>query len=245
MSTDLQLNKSQLSDLTTIKKQVINQAKGKLDTLVALIFTVSETFKSETWKNVSVREFTASLASLCINDEKHEAGLEIVSKSTIHRYIRVSALLTEAKLDSKAKITELMKLGFTLTRLVDIDRGKATIAQFKALVDQAKAEGKGKICRDNIDGFIDTHKQESTKGNKKEVPSGDPQETSQNGEVLNGISIDTLLTRIFQDVASGVIPQEVANGSIGLLEAFNLAVYEVAMNVDNFITEQIVSSGKK
>ena len=239
-SKTIELNKDQKRSLTTIKKKIIATFTGEMTAQVDLIVAISKGLKSEVWNGISVRQLTSQLATLSIGKEQHKAGHKTVSKSTVHRYMRVSAMLTEAELDSSESVLELFNLNFTVSKLVEIDKGNTTVVEFLELVETVKGDASDKSRKAEINGVIETNKKETSTPKKKEEKEGSQiGETNQNGDVLNGISVDTLLTRIFRDVAEGKVPQEISSGSIDLVEAFNLAVIEVSMNVDNFITENI------
>ncbi len=232
---ELELNKEQKRSLTTIKKKIIDTFTGEMQAQIDLIVAIAEVFKAEVWQGISVRQLTAQLANLSIGKEQHKAGQKTVSKSTVHRYMRVATMLSEANLDSLESVTELFEMNFTVTKLVDIDKGNAGITDFLDLVETVKGETSEKARKAEIVGFVDDNKKESKTSPKEPANGSDVGETNQSDEELNRISIDKFLTRIFTDIASGEVAEEIKHGSIDLMQAWNKAVESVASDVDNFL----------
>ena len=68
---------------------------------------------------------------------------------------------------------------------------------------------------------------------------GKVEETNQTDSDALIVSTEKMLTRIFDDIATGEIPSEVLNGSNVLKSAFNRAVESIASDVDNFLVTTI------
>ena len=240
MSNDIELTESQKSDLITIKKLIIDKAKDDLERLVTLFVLICKTLGSPNWAKFSVREFTAKLATIAIGDEEHDAGLETIKKSTVHDYIRVCNFLNDAKMNTEKKVRELLKAGFSKTKLLKIVKGNATLDAFKVMANQALTEKDKTKRKAIIDDFINLNQKDSAPTNPSNEDEtsedvGKVEETSQTDSDALIVSTEKMLTRIFDDISKGDTPQEIENGSNVLKSAFNRAVESIASDVDNFL----------
>ena len=246
MSNDIELTESQKSDLITIKKLIIDKAKDDLERLVTLFVLICKTLGSPNWSKFSVREFTAKLATIAIGDEEHDAGLETIKKSTVHDYIRVCNFLNDAKMNTEKKVRDLLKAGFSKTKLLKIVKGNATLDAFKVVANQALTEKDKDKRKAIIDDFINLNQKDSSGANNG--PSSEDETSEDVGEVGETnqtdsdaliVSTEKMLTRIFDDISKGETPQEIENGSNVLKSAFNRAVESIASDVDNFLVTTI------
>ena len=240
MSQDIELTESQKSDLITIKKLIIDKARDDLERLVTLFVLICKTLGSANWAKFSVREFTAKLATIAIGDEEHDAGLETIKKSTVHDYIRVCNFLNDAKMNTEKKVRELLKAGFSKTKLLKIVKGNATLDAFLVMANQALTEKDKTKRKAIIDDFINLNQKDSAPSNPSSEDEtsedvGEVGETNQTDSDALIVSTEKMLTRIFDDISKGETPSEIENGSNVLKSAFNRAVESIASDVDNFL----------